>query len=389
MSDKRDSNAINEAMELLIEYGFDGMDEAMSILINEAMKVERAQALGASPYERSEKRRGYANGFKSRNVKSRLGNLDLQIPQVRGDVAFYPSSLEKGERSERALKLSMAQMYIEGVSTRKVSSVLEVMCALNFSSSDVSRATARLDDELEKWRTRPLEKVEYLFFDARYEKVRLNGSVVSCAVLIASCVLADGRRSILGVSVSMSEAEVHWRKFILSLKERGMHGVKLVISDDHPGLRNAIQTTLPGVPMQCCQTHLQRNAQAYIPRVEMREPVASDIRSIFNAPDLEEAEHLLRKTVEKYRPKAAKLAVWMEENIPDGFAVFAFPEKHRRRLRTTNMLERLNREIRRRTRVAGLFPNEDALLRLVSAILMEVSEEWESDNKAYIKLGTE
>lgn len=389
MSDRKESNAINEAMELLIEYGFDGMDQAMSILINEAMKVERAQALGASPYERSEKRRGYANGFKSRNVKSRLGNLDLQIPQVRGDVAFYPSSLEKGERSERALKACMAQMYIEGVSTRKVSSVLEVMCGLNFSSSDVSRATARLDEELEKWRTRPLGKVEYLFFDARYEKVRLNGSVVSCAVLIAGSVQADGRRSVLGVSVSMSEAEVHWREFILSLKERGMHGVKLVTSDDHPGLRQAIQSTLPGVPMQRCQVHLQRNAQAYIPRVDMREPVALDIRAIFNAPDLEEAERLLHKTVEKYREKAPRLAVWMEENIPDGFAVFAFPARHRKRLRTTNMLERLNREIRRRTRVAGLFPNEPALLRLVSSILMEVSEEWESDDKAYIKLEAE
>ncbi len=389
MSDRTEDNPINDAMEILIEYGFDGMDQAMSILINEAMKIERAQALGAQPYERSNRRLGHANGYKSKNVKSRLGNLALQIPQVRGGVEFYPSALEKGERSERALKLSMAQMYIEGVTTRKVSSVLESMCGLSFSSSDVSRATARLDEELEKWRTRPLGKVEYLILDARYEKVRMNGSVVSCAVLIATGVLADGKRSVLGVSVSMSEAEVHWREFMLSLKRRGMHGVKLVTSDEHAGLRSALQSTLPGVPVQRCQVHLQRNAQSYIPRAELREEVARDIRIIFNAPDREEAERLLEKTVEKYRDKAARLAVWMEENLPDGFEVFALPTKHRRRLRTTNMVERQNREIRRRTRVSGLFPNEAALLRLVSAILMEVSEEWESADKAYLKLRTD
>ncbi|MDF7809324.1 IS256 family transposase [Pontiellaceae bacterium B12219] len=332
---------------------------------------------------------GHANGYKPKNVRSRLGNLALQIPQVRGGIEFYPSALEKGERSERALKLSMAQMYIEGVTTRKVSSVLESMCGLSFSSSDVSRATALLDEELEKWRTRPLGRVEYLILDARYEKVRMNGSVVSCAVLVATGVLADGKRSVLGVSVSMSEAEIHWREFMLSLKKRGMHGVKLVTSDEHAGLQSALQSALPGVPVQRCQVHLQRNAQAYIPKADMREGVAADIRTIFNAPDKEEAERLLSKTVEKYRNKAARLAVWMEENLPDGFAIFAFPAKHRRRLRTTNMVERQNREIRRRTRVSGLFPNEAALLRLVSAILMEVSEEWESADKAYLKLKTD
>jgi transposase-like protein len=386
MSDTTEDNPMNHAMEILIEHGFGGMDQAMAILVNEAMKIERSKVLRAGAYERTPDRMGHANGFKAKNVKSRLGNLDLRIPQVRGDVEFYPSALEKGERSERALKLSMAQMYIEGVTTRKVSSVLRKMCGLDFSSSDVSRATSLLDDELEKWRTRPLGKVEYLIIDARYEKVRMNGSVVSCAVLIATGVLADGKRSVLGVSVSMSEAEVHWREFLLSLKKRGLHGVKLVASDDHSGLKSALQSAFPGVAWQRCQVHLQRNASAYIPKVEMREGVAADIRSIFNAPDLEEAERLLEKTIEKYREKAARLAVWMEENLPDGFAVFGLPAKHRRRMRTTNMVERQNREIKRRTRVSGLFPNEASLLRLVSAILMEVSEEWESADKAYLKL---
>jgi transposase-like protein len=386
MNDTAEDNPIGHAMEILIEHGFGGMDQAMAILINEAMKIERANVLKAAAYERTPDRTGHANGYKGKQVKSRLGNLGLQIPQVRGGVAFYPSALEKGERSERALKLSMAQMYIEGVTTRKVSSVLETLCGLSFSSSDVSRATALLDEELEKWRTRPLGNVPYLIIDARYEKVRMNGSVASCAVLIATGILADGKRSVLGVSVSMNEAEVHWREFLLSLKMRGMHGVELVTSDDHSGLRSALSSALPGVPWQRCQVHLQRNAAAYIPRVEMREEVAADIRSIFNAPDREEAERLLAKTVEKYKGKAGRLAVWMEENLPDGFAVFALPAHHRRRLRTTNLVERQNREIKRRTRVSGLFPNEASLLRLVSAVLMEVSEEWESADKAYLKL---
>ena len=269
MNDKTEDNPINHAMELIIEHGFSGMDQAMAILVNEAMKVERANALGAQPYERTPERQGQANGYKPKQVKSRLGNLALQIPQVRGDIDFYPSALEKGERSERALKLSMAQMYIEGVTTRKVSSVLEKMCGLNFSSTDVSRASALLDEELERWRDRPLGQVQYLMLDARYEKVRMHGSVVSCAVLIATGVLADGKRSVLGVSVSMSEAEIHWRDFLLSLKKRGMHGVKLVTSDEHSGLLKALKSALPGVPVQRCQVHLQRNAVAYIPKADM------------------------------------------------------------------------------------------------------------------------
>ena len=340
----------------------------MTILINEAMKIERSHALRATAYERTPNRLDHANGYKSKGVKSRLGRLARQVPQVRGDIEFYPSALKKGERSERALKLAMAEMYLKGVTTRKVSSVLEKFCGLEFSSADVRRASAWLDEELNLWRNRPLGEVAYLLLDARYEKIRMNGSVVPCAVLIATGVLADGRRSILGVEVSISEAEVHWREFLLSLKKRGMHGVKLVTSDDHSGLRAALQSSLAGVPWQRCQVHLQRNASAYVPKVEMRERVATDIRNIFNAPNREEADRLLGKTIEKYSKTARRLALRMEENIPDGLAVFAMPETHRRRLRTTNMVERQNREIKRRTRVSGPFPNEASLLRRVSAI---------------------
>lgn len=386
MNDKTDDNPIEHAMEILIEQGFGGMDQVVEILINEAMKIERANALRATAYERTPQRQGHANGYKPKHVKSRLGNLSLQVPQVRGDVEFYPSALEKGERSERALKLAMAEMYVKGVTTRKVSGVLEKLCGLNFSSTDVSRASALLDKELDMWRNRPLGEIPYLLLDARYEKVRMNGSVVPCAVLVATGVQADGKRSVLGVEVSMSEAEIHWRDFLLSLKLRGMHGIKLVTSDDHSGLKAALLSSLPGVAWQRCQVHLQRNAAAYVPKVEMRDMVAADIRSIFNAPDRDEADRLLGKTIDKYSKTAVRLATWMEENIPEGLEVFAMPEKHRRRLRTTNMVERQNREIKRRTRVSGLFPNEGSLLRLVSAILMEVSEEWESSSKAYLKM---
>lgn len=204
MNDTIEDNPIGQIMEIIIEQGFGGMDQAITILINEAMKIERASALKATAYERTSDRQGYANGYKPKNVKSRLGNLGVQVPQVRGGIEFYPSALEKGERSERALKLAMAEMYIKGVTTRKVSGVLEKLCGLEFSSSDVSRASKLLDTELDLWRTRPIGTVAYLMLDARYEKVRMNGSVVSCAVLVATGVLADGKRSVLGVAVSMS-----------------------------------------------------------------------------------------------------------------------------------------------------------------------------------------
>jgi transposase-like protein len=289
--------------------------------------------------------------------------------------------LDKGLRSERALKLAMAEMYVQGVSTRKVSAILEKMCGLEVSSTQVSNAAKLLDEELEKWRNRPIGRILFLQLDARYEKVRQDGQVRSCAVLIATGVMEDGRRTVLGTSVSLSEAEIHWREFLLSLKSRGIYGLKLITSDDHAGLKAARESVFSNVPWQRCQVHLQRNATAYIPKVAMREEVARDIRTIFNAPDLSEAKRFLDKAVEKYKKSASRLSEWLEENIPDGFSVFSLPEPQRKRLRSTNMVERLNREIKRRTRVATLFPNEASLLRLVSSILIETSEEWETGRK--------
>jgi transposase-like protein len=262
---------------------------------------------------------------------------------------------------------------------------METLCNIEVSSSQVSQATQLLDDELDKWRSRPLGETPYLIVDARYEKVRQDGAVRPCAVLIATGVTADGTRSILGVSVSMSEAEVHWREFFRSLKERGITGLKMITSDDHEGLKAALRACFPGVLWQRCQAHLQRNALAYVPKKEMQPEVTKDIRTIFNASSDKDAERLLEIAVYKYETKAAKLAAWMAENILEGLTVFQLPEHHWVRLRTTNMAENINRQIRRRTRVASLFPNEQSLLRLASAILMEMSEEWETA-KCYLKM---
>lgn len=386
MTHQDQSNVVDRVVQLLAEHGFEGMAAAIETLMNEAMKLERAEVLGAGPYERSAGRRGYANGYKPKSVNSRLGRLELQVPQTR-DVEFYPSALERGERSERALKLAVAEMYVQGVSTRKVAAITQELCGLDVTSSQVSRATAVLDQELDAWRNRPLDRTPYLILDARYEKVRHGGSVRDCAVLLAIGITPDGKRSILGVSVSLSEAEVHWRDFLSSLIARGLHGVELIVSDAHEGLKAARKACFNGVPWQRCQFHLQQNAMQYVPKVHMRLEVAADLRAVYDAPDRKEADRQLELAVTKYEKSAPKLAEWITDNVPQGLAVFALPPAHRRKLRTTNQLERLNKEIKRRTRVATLFPNEASLLRLASAVLVETSEEWET-GKTYLKFET-
>lgn len=380
MTHLSENNQKNSAVQQILDQGLDGIGQALRLIINEAMKIERSQALQAQPYERTEDRRGYANGFKDKTVSTRLGKICFSIPQVRGDLDFYPSALEKGIRSERAFKLAIAEMYIQGVSTRKVTSILEELCGLQITSMQVSRATAQLDEELEKWRTRPLGACPVLIIDARYEKVRINGVVQSCAVLIAVGVDPSGRRSVLGVSAKISEAEVHWRDFLADLQQRGLHGLEFIVSDNHAGLRAALTSRFPGVPWQRCQFHFQQNAMAYVPKIHMRADVAQDIRSIFDAPDLQSALRRLNEVVLKYHSSAPKLAAWLEANAPEALTVFSRPESQRKKLRTTNSLERLNREIKRRTRVATLFPNEKSLERLVSALLSEITDDWESEN---------
>jgi len=311
-------NQFSDVCELLNEQGFEGMKEAMTLLINEAMRLERQMHLGAAPFERSESRQGYANGYKPKSVTTRLGKLELQVPQTRG-TEFYPSALEKGIRSERALKLAIAEMYVQGVSTRKMAKITEELIGTEVSSMQVSRAAAELDDVLSAWRERQLCETPYLILDARYEKVRHGGQVIDCAVLVAVGISPSGHRSVLGCSVSLSEAEAHWRDFMNKLVSRGLTGVRMIVCDDHAGLKAARRAVFPSVPWQRCQFHLQH--------------------------------------------------------------VMGLAQSHRRLLRTTNMLERQNKEIKRRTRVATLFPNTDSCLRLVSAVLMEVSEGWETGRK--------
>src|SRR5262245_20702073 len=380
MTHQDQATALDMITELLAEHGFDGLAQAVTVLLNQVMKLERPHALGAAPYQRSEGRVGYANGYKPRTIHTRLGPLTVEVPQTRG-VEFYPSALEKGIRSERALKLAVAEMYVQGVSTRKVAAITEQLCGLEVTSSQVSRAAAVLDDELEKWRGRPIGETPYLILDARYENVRHGGQVRSCAGLVAIGIGTKGKRSILGVSVSLSEAEAHWRDLLAGLQSRGLHGVKLVVSDAHAGRTPALDARLTGVPWQRCQFHLMENAMAFVPKPGMRKAVVASPRAVFDAPDRTEAERQLGVAVRKYRSTAPKLAEWLEANAPQGLAVFALPAAHRRRLRTINMLERLNKELKRRTRVAGLFPNEASALRLVSAVAMEISDEWETNRK--------
>jgi transposase-like protein len=375
-----------DVLELLADHGFDGLAQSLQILLNEAMKLERSAVLEAQPYQRTPQRRGYANGFKPKTVKTRVGRLELAVPQTRG-VEFYPSALERGTRSERALKLAVAEMYLQGVSTRKVTAVMETLCGLEVTSTQVSRAVQSLDVELEQWRIRPLGEIAYLMLDARYEKVRVNGSVVSCALLVATGITPDGQRTILGVSVSLSEAEVHWREFLASLQERGLHGVRLIVSDDHKGLEAARQARFAGVPWQRCQFHLAKNMLQYLPPNLSQKEASDDLRAAFNALNRSEADRLLGLMVAKYASLAPKLADWLEENVPEGLTVFAFPAEHRRRIRTNNTLERLNRELKRRTRVASLFPNDASLLRLATAVLMETDDEWQTE-KRYLPKST-
>lgn len=386
MTEQTDSTLSNNILNPILETGLEGLPEAISLLINHAMLIERSQHLGAAPYQRNSLRNGHSNGFKNRSLESRLGTIDLRVPQVRNsEIPFYPHALEKGQRSEKALSIAIAEMYLQGVSTRRVTAVLEALCGLEVTSTQVSRATAELDPMLEAWRNRPIPLIAHLILDARYEKVRVDGIVRSCAVFTAIGIrVDDGKRMILGTSVSLSEAEVHWREFLSSLKSRGLlFPTGSITSDAHEGLKAALQAVFPGVPWNRCQFHLQQNAQAYVPKQEMKASVAADIRSVFSAESLAMANQKLATLVEKYSTTAPKLAAWMEANLPDGFTVFAFPEPIRQRLRTSNLCEAMNKQIRRRTRVASIFPNEASCLRLVSAILMELSDEWES-SPAYL-----
>ena len=371
---------VSALIEELAHQGLEGLSELISRLFNELMKAEREHALQALPYERTEARKGYANGFKDKKVQTRFGKLELQVPKTRG-LSFYPNSLEKGERSERALKLAIAEMYVQGVSTRRVAAITEELCGFELSSTQVSRVATLLDEELKKFQERPLGRIVYLYLDADYQKVRHDGQVRELAVLKAVGINEQGHREVLGISCSLSEAEVHWRSFLESLMQRGLKGVKLLISDDHAGLKAALRAVMPSVPWQRCLFHLAQNAQSYAPNQPMRREIAQALRDIYQALDKEEGERRVKEIVKKYEKRAPRFTEWLEENSAEGMTYYSYPREHWKKIRTVNVVERLNEEVKRRTRVARLFPNEASCERLVTAVMMEIHEEWISGKK--------
>ncbi len=386
--DRRKDTALEAVLEQLIEHGPGEMASVFARAFELAMQIERERFLGAGHYERTPQRHGYANGYKPKRIDTPAGTVNVQVPKTAGHDGepFYPQSLERGRRSVRSVMLAVAEMYVKGVSTRDAEAVMREFGIESLSSSQVSRAAKLLDDELEAWRNRPLGQVKYLILDARYEKMRHGGVVRDAAVLSAIGIGPDERRRVLGVSVALSEAEVHWRSFLESLVARGLRGVEFVVSDDHSGLRAARRAVLGGATWQRCQFHLARNAIHHAPNAEIRKRIGKQLKSIWTADDLPKAETALAELVASYRTSAPNLAAWLEENAPEGLAVFTLPEQHRRRLRTSNPMERsVQQELKRRTVKVRVFPSDEALLRLVTAVLVEIDEKWASDTKAYIK----
>src|SRR5690554_4877885 len=386
--DRRKDTALEVVLEQLIEHGPGEIASVFARAFELAMQIERERFLGAGHYERTPERHGYANGYKPKRIDTPAGTVSVQVPKTAGHSGepFYPQSLERGRRSVRSVMLAVAEMYVKGVSTRDAEAVMREFGIESLSSSQVSRAAKLLDEELEAWRNRPLGQVKYLILDARYEKMRHGGIVRDAAVLSAIGIGPDERRRVLGVSVALSEAEVHWRGFLESLVARGLRGVEFIVSDDHSGLRAARRAVLGGATWQRCQFHLARNAIHHAPNVEIRKRIGAELRTVWNASTLAKAETALAELIASYRTSAPKLAAWLEENVPEGLAVFTLPEHHRRRLRTSNPMERsVQQEIKRRTVKVRVFPSDDALLRLVSAVLVEIDEKWASETKAYIK----
>jgi putative transposase len=360
---------------LLDDSGF--LKEIVQRVLQELLEAEMTQHIGAAPYERAEGRKGQRNGYKPRILRTRVGTLNLLVPQDR-EGTFSSRLFSRYQRNEKALVLALMEMYVEGVSTRKVKDITEELCGTSFSKSTVSQLAANLDSELRAWRERPLEGAAYpyLFFDARYEKVRSGGRVVSQGVLIVSAVRDDGFREILGVEVANTEGEASYQELFRSLKARGLSGVELVVSDDHEGLKAAVFRHFQGASWQRCQVHYTRNLLGMVGLAKRKE-LGADLRAIFAATSRQQALRLASEAAEKWRGEGhEKVAEHLEEHLEECLNCLPFPEAHRKRIRTTNGQERLNQEIKRRTRVVRIFPNREACLRLVTALCVEQSEEW-------------
>jgi putative transposase len=352
------------------------LKEIVERVLQGLLEAEMTEHIGAAPYERTQDRKGQRNGYKPRTLRTRVGTLNLAVPQDR-QGAFSTRLFARYQRNEKALCLALMQMYVEGLSTRKVKEVTEELCGTSFSKSLVSQLASSLDSELEAWRNRRLEAeaYPYLYVDACYEKVRVDGRVVNQGVLLVSAVRDDGMREILGVEVADTESEATYHELFRSLKRRGLSGVELVVSDDHEGLKSALARHFQGASWQRCQVHYARNLLGMVGYAR-RKDLAEGLRGVFAARSREVAVQLASELATRWRGSHPKVSEHLEEHIEECLSCLAFPEGHRRRIRTTNGLERLNQEIKRRSRVVRIFPNREACLRLVAALAIEQSEEW-------------
>ena len=353
----------------------DFMRAAVVALVQAALEAEMTQTIGAEKGERSETRLAYRSGYYSRSLISRVGTLELRVPQDR-DGRFSTELFQRYQRSEKALVGTLAEMYVQGVSTRKVKAVTEALCGHSFSASAISNINKSLDEALRAFAERRLsEAYPYLILDARYERVREAGIIISQAVLIAVAVDGEGRRQIVGVDLANRESHSSWREFLAALKQRGLFGVEFVVSDDHPGLKQAIREVLPGAAWQRCYVHFLRNALDHLPR-KLADDCLQELRWIYDRCELAEVRRDIAAWLAKWQAKHAKLCDWVEENIEETLTYYRLPLAHHKHMKSTNMLERFNQELKRRTHVVRIFPNAESCLRLVRALAVETHENW-------------
>lgn len=372
-----------ELREVLAKDG-DLLQTIVQATVQQVLEAEMDEALQASKGERSENRLGYRSGYYSRMLVTRVGKIALRVPQDR-QGRFRTEVFERYQRSEKALVTAMMEMYIQGVSTRKVKSITEELCGHEFSSSTISRIVQQLDEELEKFARRRLEEpYPYLILDARYEKVREDGAVRSQAVLVAIGINWEGRRNVLAVELASRESASSWKQLLSSLRERSLHGVEFVVSDDHPGLRRAIPEVLPEAVWQRCYVHFLRNALDYLPR-KADDDCLQELRWIYDRREGQEARRDLAAWLAKWGKRYPKLCAWVEDNIEETFSFYRLPRQHHKNLKSTNMLERFMEEIKRRTLVVRIFPNAAACLRLVRALAAETHEDW-IENMQYLNM---
>jgi len=381
---EREDNSLFDVFQEANCSGEDIYKELIREAVQQVMKAEIAHALGAAPFERTGGRRGYRNGYKPRTLKTRFGTLELEVPQDR-DGLYRTEVFERYSRSEKALCMAIHQMIVQGVSTRKVAKIARELGVHSLSRSTASKIAAILDEQVNTWLTRPLDReFPYLVVDARYEKVREGGRVVSKGVLVAVGIDSEGYRDILGVYVADSESETSWGQLFDDLKRRGLTGVKLVVSDQHKGLVSAISRYFHGASWQRCAVHYMRNLANKLKRKD-RKGFLALLKRIWEQRTLEEARECVRKLVEELSRSRPELADWLEETVEDTLAIYALPPAHRRRLKSTNMLERVNQELKRRTRVIRIFPNAQSCLRSIGTLCMEYSEEW-TTGRRYLRM---